>query len=88
MRRLRVVFRAEAEFDLLQIYRWVYEASRDDGASPRDGQRRQLDATQQVRAQAATLRPFDALVRLVPVDRDRDLQAVGLSVDRLTLEFV
>ena len=31
----------------------VYEASRDDGTSPGDGQRRQLDVTAQVRAQAA-----------------------------------
>lgn len=35
MRRLRVVFRAEAEFDLLQIYRWVYEASRDPSVADR-----------------------------------------------------
>lgn len=35
MRRLEVVFRAEAEFDLLQIYRWVYEASRDPDVADR-----------------------------------------------------
>ncbi|AWI89618.1 type II toxin-antitoxin system RelE/ParE family toxin [Methylobacterium sp. DM1] len=27
MKRLKVVYRAEADADLLQIYRWVYEAS-------------------------------------------------------------
>lgn len=27
MRRLNVTYRAEADIDLLQIYRWVYEAS-------------------------------------------------------------
>ncbi|MCJ2096478.1 type II toxin-antitoxin system RelE/ParE family toxin [Methylobacterium sp. J-072] len=35
MRRLEVVFRAEAEFDLLQIYRWVYVASRDPDVADR-----------------------------------------------------
>ena len=35
MRRLEVIFGAEAETDLLQIYRWVYDASRDPNVAGR-----------------------------------------------------
>ena len=65
----------------------VYEASRDDGSSPGDGARRQLDVTAQVSAQKATLRPLDVAVRLVAVDGDRDVAAAPVTVARLTLEF-
>lgn len=86
---------AEAEPDQADTSRYVgllslfgvYEASRSDGRSPGDGQRRILDATDQVLAQADTLRPLDAVVRLVPVDGGRDLASAGLTVQRLSLEF-
>jgi len=64
----------------------VFEASRDDGTSAGDGQRRQLDVTVQVTAQRADLRPLAAPVRLVPLNADRDLAGMELSVDRITLE--
>ncbi|GEP01087.1 type II toxin-antitoxin system RelE/ParE family toxin [Methylobacterium haplocladii] len=35
MRRLEVVISGEADADLLQIYRWVYEASRDPQVADR-----------------------------------------------------
>ncbi|MCJ2072817.1 type II toxin-antitoxin system RelE/ParE family toxin [Methylobacterium sp. J-030] len=35
MQPLEVVFGAEADTDLLQIYRWVYEASRDPNVAGR-----------------------------------------------------
>ena len=35
MRRFEVIFGAEAETDLLQIYRWVYDASRDPNVAGR-----------------------------------------------------
>jgi toxin ParE1/3/4 len=35
MRRLEVVFRSEAELDLLQIYHWIYEARRDPDVANR-----------------------------------------------------
>ncbi|WP_346016950.1 hypothetical protein [Methylobacterium sp. GC_Met_2] len=35
MRRLKVIFGAEAETGLLQIYRWVYDASRDPNVAGR-----------------------------------------------------
>ncbi len=65
----------------------VYEASQDDGTSPGDGARRQLDVTAQVHAQADTLRPMDVAVRLVPVERGSEVSPVPVSVSRLTLEF-
>jgi tyrosinase len=65
----------------------VYEASRDDGFSPADGQRRSLDATRQVKAQSHTLRPFRTRVRLVPIDANRELSTAGVTVGRLSLEF-
>ena len=54
---------AEHYVGLLSLF-GVYEASRDDGTSAADGQRRQLDVTAQVGAQAATFRPLAAPVRL------------------------
>jgi tyrosinase len=65
----------------------VVEASRDDGTSAADGQRRRLDVTAQVTAQTATLRPLAAPLRLVATDPDRDLAAAQLSIERITLEF-
>ncbi|MGV9713748.1 tyrosinase family protein [Gordonia sp. NPDC003424] len=65
----------------------VFEASRDDGTSSGTGQRRILDVTDQVLAQADTLRPLNTRVRLVPMDSGRDLAAMGLTVERLSLEF-
>jgi tyrosinase len=65
----------------------VAEASRDDGTSSGSGQRRRIDVTAQVRAQATTLRPLDTSIRLVPVDPDPDLARVGLTIERVTLEF-
>jgi tyrosinase len=65
----------------------VYEASRDDGTSAGSGQRRRLDVTAQVSAQAAALRPLAARVRLRPVNPGRDLAGAELSIDRITLEF-
>jgi tyrosinase len=65
----------------------VYEASRDDGSSAADGQRRRLDITAQVTAQAATLRPLAAPLRLVATNPGRDLAAAQLSIERITLEF-
>ena len=64
-----------------------YEASRDDGTSAADGQRRQLDVTAQVAAQAATFRPLAARVRLRATNPGRDLAGVGLTIERVTLEF-
>lgn len=66
----------------------VHESSRDDGTSAGSGQSRALDVTAQVRAQAATLRPLATTVRLTPLDPDRDLAGMGLTIERLTLEFV
>ena len=65
----------------------VAEASRDDGTSSGSGQRRRLDVTEQVAAQADTLRPLATSVRLVPIDPGRDLAGAGLTVERITLEF-
>jgi tyrosinase len=66
----------------------VAESSRDDGTSSGSGQRRRLDVTGQVAAQAATLRPLDTSVRLVPQESDRDLAGADLTIERITLEFV
>lgn len=65
----------------------VREASRDDGTSAGDGQRRQLDVTEQVSAQAATFRPLAAQVRLTATNPGRDLSGVQLSIERITLEL-
>ena len=65
----------------------VHEASRDDGTSAADGQRRQLDVTAQVAAQAATFRPLAARVRLRATNPGRDLASAGLTIERVTLEF-
>jgi tyrosinase len=65
----------------------VVEASRDDGSSAADGQRRRLDVTAQVGAQAATFRPLAVPVRLTATNPGRDLAAAQLSIDRITLEF-
>jgi tyrosinase len=65
----------------------VYEASRDDGSSAGNGQRRQLDVTAQVAAQAATFRPLAASVRFAPVNPGRDLAGAVMSIERITLEF-
>ncbi|MFW0795278.1 tyrosinase family protein [Gordonia sp. CPCC 205515] len=65
----------------------VFEASRDDGSSSGTGQQRLLDVTDQVLAQADTLRPMDTRVRLVPMNPDRNLADMGLTVERLSLEF-
>lgn len=35
MRRFEILFSAEAETNLLQIYRWIYEASRDPNVAGR-----------------------------------------------------
>jgi tyrosinase len=77
---------AEHHVGLLTLF-GVYEASRDDGTSAADGQRRQLDVTTQVAAQAATLRPMAARVRLRATNPGRDLAGVGLTIERVTLEF-
>jgi tyrosinase len=77
---------AEQPVGLLSLF-GVYEASRDDGTSAADGQRRQLDVTAQVAAQAATFRPLAARVRLRATNPGRDLVGVGLSIGRVTLEF-
>ena len=77
---------AEHHVGLLSLF-GVYEASRDDGTSAADGQRRQLDVTAQVAAQAATFRPLAARVRLRATNPGRDLAGVGLSIGRVTLEF-
>ena len=77
---------ARSSAGLLSLF-GVYEASRDDGTSDGSGQRRRLDVTAQVTAQAATFRPLDTSVRLVPVESDRDLAGAGLVVERITLEF-
>jgi tyrosinase len=66
----------------------VFEASRDDGSSAGSGAARVLDVTGQVRAQSATLRPLATSVRLIPLDPDRDLERMGLSIDRIALEVV
>jgi tyrosinase len=66
----------------------VHEASRDDGTSSGSGQSRALDVTAQVQAQAATIRPLATTVRLTPLDPDRDLAGMGLTIERVTLEFV
>jgi tyrosinase len=63
----------------------VYEASRDDGVG--SGQRRQLDVTPQVEAQAATFRPLATSVRLTPLDPSPDLADSELSIERIALEF-
>ena len=76
----------EHHVGLLSLF-GVHEASRDDGTSAADGQRRQLDVTAQVAAQAATFRPLDARVRLRATNPGRDLAAVGLTIERVTLEF-
>ncbi|WP_176445343.1 tyrosinase family protein [Blastococcus mobilis] len=65
----------------------VYEASRDDGTSSGSGQRRRLDVTAQVSAQAGDLRPLATSVRLRPVNPGRDLAGAQMSIDRITLEF-
>jgi tyrosinase len=65
----------------------VYEASRDDGSSAGNGQRRQLDVTAQVAAQAATFRPLATSVRFAPVNPGRDLAGAVMSIERITLEF-
>jgi tyrosinase len=39
-------------------------------------------------AQAATVRPYATTVRLTPLDPDRDLAGMGLTIERITLEFV
>jgi tyrosinase len=77
---------AEHHAGLLSLF-GVHEASRDDGTSAADGQRRQLDVTAQVAAQRATFRPLAASVRLVATNPGRDLAGVGLSIGRVTLEF-
>ncbi|KQT94754.1 hypothetical protein ASG49_08010 [Marmoricola sp. Leaf446] len=77
---------AEHHVGLLSLF-GVLEASRDDGTSPGDGQRRQLDATAAVRAQSATLHPLEVAVRLVPLESERDLGSADLTVGRLSLEF-
>ncbi len=77
---------AEHHVGLLSLF-GVYEASRDDGTSAADGQRRQLDVTAQVAAQAATFRPLAATVRLRATNPGRDLAGIGLTIDRVTLEF-
>ena len=66
----------------------VHEASRDDGTSAGSGESRALDVTTQVRAQSGTLRPLATTVRLTPLDPHRDLTGMGLTIERITLEFV
>ena len=63
----------------------VHEFSQD-GASPGSGQRRLLDVTAQVTAQAGSFRPLATTVRLVPLNPDRDLARMQLSIERITLE--
>jgi tyrosinase len=65
----------------------VAESSRDDGTSAADGQRRLLDVSVPVSAQAATFRPLDTQVRLVPLNPGRDLAGAQLTIQRITLEF-
>jgi tyrosinase len=65
----------------------VFESSRDDGTSSGTGQRRMLDVTDVVNAQASTLRPLAAPVRLVATNPDRDLDSAGVSIERIALEF-
>ena len=77
---------AEHYAGLLSLF-GVYEASRDDGSSAGSGQRRRLEVTAQVAAQAGTLRPLATSVRLVPVNPDRDLAGAELTIERITLEF-
>ena len=64
----------------------VFEASRDDGSSAGSGQRRVLDVTALVAAQQRTLRPLATSVRLVPLDPDRDLTGMRLTIDRISLD--
>jgi tyrosinase len=64
----------------------VYEASRDDGSSAGDGQRRRLDVTSLVSAQAG-FRPLATSVRLSPLDPGRDVPGAPVSIERITLEF-
>ncbi|NYJ06608.1 tyrosinase family protein [Petropleomorpha daqingensis] len=63
----------------------VYESS-VDGASPGSGQRRLLDVTAQVAAQSTTFRPMATSVRLVPLNSERNLDRMQLSIDRVTVE--
>ena len=63
----------------------VYESS-VDGASPGSGQRRLLDITAQVAAQSSTFRPLATTVRLIPLNPERDLDRMQLSIERVTVE--
>jgi tyrosinase len=63
----------------------VHEASQD-GTSPGSGQRRLLDVTAQVAAQATSFRPLATSVRLVPLNPERNLTGMQLSIERITLE--
>lgn len=65
----------------------VYEASRDDGTSAATGQRRRLDVTGLVAAQASTLRPLAAQLRLVATNPERDLAGAQMSIERISLEL-
>ncbi len=77
---------AEHYAGLLSLF-GVFESSRDDGTSSAAGQRRTLDVTDVVNAQASTLRPLSAPVRLVATNPDRDLGAAQMSIERIALEF-
>ena len=64
----------------------VFEASRDDGTSSSSGRMRLFDVTDQVRALGVDFDPLHPDVHFVPLNPDRPLEDVGLSIERLTLE--
>lgn len=64
----------------------VFEGSRNSGASSSSGRVRFFDATAQVQLLGADLDPLHPVIRLVPLNPSRDLEAMGLTVERITLE--
>ncbi len=64
----------------------VFEASWDDGGFAASGQSRRFVVTSLVRGLGVGFDPLHAVVWLVPLDPDRDLDEVGLSVGRVSLD--
>lgn len=65
----------------------VFEASRDtDGVASGSGQTRLFEVTTAVNDLGAGFNPLRPVVRLVPQDPERDLDGVGLTIGRISLD--
>jgi hypothetical protein len=64
----------------------VFEASRGDARHAGSGQTRIFEVTSLVAGLGPAFNPLDSVVRLVPQDPDRELDAVELIVGRVSLD--